>query len=332
MPISVPASPKVFTTKYANFRGVDYTNDASNVWYRRSPTGVNMLPDLSGHPYKRYGWKIEFTSADFCAAANISPAVDVTQYKVDYFELGGKEYLFFHTSLGCFYYADALTFINKSYEYDEVYYYSKSQTYNEGDFCEYTSGGRTHRYKCTQTGGITVPEAFTSAHWTEVDEDDCWKSFPPTGVSVDYRKAFFFEGGGQAAYYLFAGSKMYYFDGTRLNEAHPHIPRVLILCDPSGAGELLEEINMAQISWQDSGSGTFRILIFLLPLPMEKPSLQPERNGTGHRQRWIRRRRNGMPRTVPTVRKRAVWMSGKHFAAHSSTRLTRMPSFCNLTI
>lgn len=244
MPISVPASPKVFTTKYANFRGVDYTNDASNVWYRRSPTGVNMLPDLSGHPYKRYGWKIEFTPKDFCDAAGISPAVDVTQFKVDYFELGGKEYLFFHTSLGCFYYADTLTFISKSYEYDEVYYYSKSQTYNEGDFCEYTSGGRTHRYKCTQTGGITVPEAFTSAHWTEVDEDDCWKSFPPTGASVDYRKAFFFEGGGQAAYYLFAGGKMYYFDGVRLNEAHPYIPTVLTMCDTNGAGELLYEINM----------------------------------------------------------------------------------------
>ena len=40
MAMELPASPKVYTTKYDNFKGVDYTNDATNVWRRRSPTGV----------------------------------------------------------------------------------------------------------------------------------------------------------------------------------------------------------------------------------------------------------------------------------------------------
>lgn len=241
MPVSVPNSPKVLTTKYQNWRGVDYTNDPSNVWYRRSPNGLNMLPDLDGRPYKRNGWKIEFTPADFCTAAGVA-STDVEQYKVDYFELGGKEYLFFHTSIGCFYYVDELTLIDKSYEKEEANYYSKTQLYDVGDYCEYTVNYLLKRFKCNTK--IEVPETFDSTKWDEVSEDDCWKSFPPTGVDIDYRKAFFFEGGGRAAYYLFAGGKMYWFDGEVLNEAHPTIPTVLTMCDPSGAGTQLHDINM----------------------------------------------------------------------------------------
>lgn len=242
MPIDVPKTPKVLTTKYQNWRGVDYTNDPSNVWYRRSPNGLNMLPNLDGQPFKRNGWKVEFTPEDFCDAASISPAVDVEQYKVDYFELGGIDYLFFHTSVGCFYYVDELTFIDRSYEKEEANYYSKTQLYDVGDYCEYTVNYLLKRYKCTTA--ITVPEPFNSSKWTEVNKEDCWKSFPPTGVDIDYRKAFFFEGGGRAAYYLFAGDKMYWFDGTLLNEAHPTVPTVLEMCDPSGAGDVLYDANM----------------------------------------------------------------------------------------
>ena len=65
MAIKLPAAQKVYTTKYDNFRGVDFTNDPSNVWYRRTPDGVNMLPDESGRPFKRTGWKKVVTADDF---------------------------------------------------------------------------------------------------------------------------------------------------------------------------------------------------------------------------------------------------------------------------
>ena len=65
MPINVPKKPKVYTTKYDNFRGVDFTNDPSNVWSHRSPNAKNMTPDLSGRPWKRTGWKVEKSSQDF---------------------------------------------------------------------------------------------------------------------------------------------------------------------------------------------------------------------------------------------------------------------------
>lgn len=61
MPIDVPAPQKVLTTKYDNFKGVDFTSDPTNVWRHRSPSGVNMLPDASGRPFKRYGWEEVFT-------------------------------------------------------------------------------------------------------------------------------------------------------------------------------------------------------------------------------------------------------------------------------
>ena len=65
MAINVPSDPKVYTTKYDNFKGVDFTNDPSNVWSHRSPNAVNMTPDLAGRPWKRTGWEIIKTSLDF---------------------------------------------------------------------------------------------------------------------------------------------------------------------------------------------------------------------------------------------------------------------------
>ena len=239
MPVNVPTDPKVYTTKYANLRGVDYTNDPSNVWYRRSPNGLNMLPNLDGQPFKRNGWKVEFTAQDFIETSGITGASEVEQYKVDYFELGGAEYLWFYTSIGCFYYADELVFVDTSYEIgdDAPYDYSKSCTYAVGDYCMYSGT----MYKCTSA--ISTPETWNSGHWTDSDVDGS-KTFPPVGKSVDYGKSFFFEGGGRAGYYLFAGDEMYWFDGTVLHEGKPKIPVVLTMADATGTGTLLEDINM----------------------------------------------------------------------------------------
>ena len=238
MPVSVPSSPKVLTTKYQNWRGVDYTNDPSNVWYRRSPNGLNMLPGLDGQPFKRNGWKVELTPQDFFDAAQITGVSTLEQYKVDYFELGGAEYLWFYTSIGCFYFADTLTFIDKSYQIgdDKPYEYSIGQTYAEGDYCTHED----ETYKCI--ADIDTPKQWDADDWESADE--CWAVFPPAGKSIDYSKSFFFEGGGRAGYYLFVDDTMYWFDGDKLHEAKPTIPVVLTMASPSGEGTLLEEVNM----------------------------------------------------------------------------------------
>jgi len=245
MAISVPSDPKVYTTKYANMRGVDYTNDPSNVWYRRSPSGVNMLPDLDGRPYKRNGWKVEFSSADFCTAAGILPTT-VEQYKVDYFELGGIDWLVFYTSIGLFFYGNELEFIDTYVPWVRPYR-TLTSVYAVGDYCyRWTEDGISTKtyYECSTA--ITIPEAWTAGHWTELaDDSSITASFPPSGdAGIDYTKSFFFEGGGTAGYYLFAGTQLFCFDGKVLKEVEPKIPLVLFAADPSGAGTLNESVNM----------------------------------------------------------------------------------------
>ncbi len=251
MPIDVPKTPKVLTTKYQNWRGVDYTNDPSNVWYRRSPNGLNMLPNLDGQPFKRNGWKVEFAPQDFIDAAQIVGVSNIEHYKVDYFELGGAEYLWFYTSIGCFYYSEALTFVDTSYEIgdNKPYEFSKSLTYDVGDYCM-RSGTM---YKCIaqiSTPTSTLPSS-DSTHWTATEEKggetvpvDGSRPFSPSSGDIDYSKAFFFEGGGTAGYYLFVNDKLFMFDGEKLNECKPKIPVVITMANSSGEGEQLEDVNI----------------------------------------------------------------------------------------
>ena len=95
MAVTVPSEEKIYTTVYDNFKGVDYTNDPSNVWRRRSPDGLNMLPDLDGRPYKRYGWKIEIPASEF--------GEDVKPERLHHFSLNGLEYIMIFNDKGVFY-------------------------------------------------------------------------------------------------------------------------------------------------------------------------------------------------------------------------------------
>ena len=101
MAMELPASPKVYTTKYDNFKGVDFTNDATNVWRRRSPTGVNMLPDESGRPFKRHGWNILISNARLCAELGVESC---QIQKCSYFELAGVDHIVVFTNKGVLFY------------------------------------------------------------------------------------------------------------------------------------------------------------------------------------------------------------------------------------
>ena len=108
MALEVPKEPKVYTTIYDNFKGVDFTSDASNVFKRRSPTGTNMLPNLDGKPYKRTGWKIEVSASELKSAAGVSDSVAINPEKTHYFEVGSKDYLMIFNNLGVFAYAEGV--------------------------------------------------------------------------------------------------------------------------------------------------------------------------------------------------------------------------------
>lgn len=112
MPISVPAAPKVRTTRYENFKGVDYTNDATNIWYRRSPTGVNMTPDEAGKPYKRTGWEEVVSEDNFrnvYETARSEAFPDYIDFEITmcyYFTIAGDNHIIVFTNVGVFAYVN----------------------------------------------------------------------------------------------------------------------------------------------------------------------------------------------------------------------------------
>ena len=130
MPINVPDNPKVYTTKYQNFKGVDFTNDPTNVWYRRSPSAVNMLPDASGRPFKRHGWNILLSNSDICTALSVPSC---TIKKCAYFELAGVDHIVVFTNYGVlFYNKSGVTVTSTEYDcymgYDRCFFFEGNGT------------------------------------------------------------------------------------------------------------------------------------------------------------------------------------------------------------
>lgn len=221
MAISVPSEPKIYTTVYDNFKGVDFTNDLTNVYRRRSPTGVNMLPDLDGRPFKRPGWEAEVTHNEFIDAANhaltyddtVDPSfrfpytLEIKPLRTYYFTFSGMDYILIFNTLGAFLYSDDGLSCQGVFE--------KALMRGDPEYYGYIDYG-----------------------------------LPP---NVDIDRAFFFEGKGNAGFYVFAKTDLYRYgyvewsNGdpfTKLDENEKHIPRVLTLCDPSGVGVADEEINL----------------------------------------------------------------------------------------
>lgn len=204
MPLEVPAEEKTYTTVYDNFKGVDLTNDASNVYKRRSPSGKNMLPDIDGKPYKRPGWEIELTPQDFRDAAGVSSDIEICHEKVYYFEIGGYDFLMFFTTIGLF-----------------------SYTTNPVDASQ------------------SAPQKILVYLDTYIDTNNATQSFPPSGsAEIDSKRAFFFEGGGTAGFYVFVGMKLFRYDGAYLHETVPHVPTTFINTNYLGVGIALEDVNM----------------------------------------------------------------------------------------
>ena len=180
MTMEIPSAPKVYTTVYDNFKGVDYTNDSTNIWRRRSPTGYNMLPDESGRPFKRTGWEVMISSEDF---ANFITG-EYTVFKCHYFELAGKDFIVIFTTGGVFLYDGALSILTD-------------------------------------------------------DVDACYS----------YERAFFFEGNGKSAFYIYGNYKVWeygYEDGFYFKQSTDlYIPRILVTTDPSTCtGVTYEDYNM----------------------------------------------------------------------------------------
>lgn len=229
---------KIYTTTYSDFRGVDYTNDASNVWKRRSPTGYNMLPDESGRPFKRTGWEI-FLSND--EIRNIL-ADTVTVYEES-------------------------SPTQAEYEADPMKYYTESGG-------EYTRCAASDPYDGGAQYYIAVPTKvppeeliITKMSWFELAGTDHIVVFTDNGVFFyngevtainkdegcysGYDRCFFFEGGGTSAFYIYGESdgqcKVWKYDDsfTLTNVTNNvTVPTVLAGASADGTGTVVRGYNM----------------------------------------------------------------------------------------
>ena len=198
----IPAAPRVYTTTYDSFRGVDFTNDSTNVWKHRSPDAVNMLPDESGRPFKRTGWEVA-VSADELAEALGLETIEIL--KCHYFELAGADHIIIFTVGGVF----------------------------------------AYRQEQVNIGGELVWQDV----WQLLDgstDEDCYSS---------YDRAFFFEGNGRAAFYIYGNHKVWvygYEDGAftfglatdGFDAGLITIPRLIVVADANGLGTTLESYNL----------------------------------------------------------------------------------------
>lgn len=227
MPLTVPKAPKVRTTRYDSFRGVDFTDDATNVWMHRSPNAVNMTPDISGRPWKRTGWEIKKSAQDIRDCYNTImgySSSDPNYYegkiipiKTNYFEIGGEDYLAISNNLGLFFYSK---FIGTSAKDEPDLTYIKSY---------YGEIGTT-----TESTATTIP------------------------IAPDANRAFFFEGQGLAGFYIFCTTtdntdpdnpvietSLFRFDGEKLRKVDAYVPTIMIGKEPGdSAGTIYENPNI----------------------------------------------------------------------------------------
>ena len=210
MAIELPAAQKVHTHVYDNFKGVDFTNDATNVWHRRSPDGYNMLPDDSGRPFKRTGWEVVVTAEQLATALSVESAEILKCY---YFELAGIDHVIIFANGGVFVYRQMEQIVN-----------GETVTVDGYELLSTDNG-----YASNST------------------DIDCYAS---------YDRAFFFEGNGIAAFYIYGNYKVWvygYEDGEfyfkqatdGFNAGEITIPTLLITTDPSTcAGVMYDSYNL----------------------------------------------------------------------------------------
>lgn len=207
MAIDVPKEAKTYTTVYDNFKGIDLTNDPSNVYRRRSPGGVNMLPDLDGRPYKRKGWMIVNPYSDFITAAGYA-GDSIIQKRIHHFSLGGQDFMLFFTNIGVFWMSEQNPTIHK---------------------CVLAEKNKT-------TGAITESDFPPEIDGVAVSADP-GRSFFFEGSGT----AGFYIFVGTELYRFDVSEGM---DTPYCWHVEPYVPKVLIACDRYGTGTQLEKVNL----------------------------------------------------------------------------------------
>jgi hypothetical protein len=128
---SVPASPKVYTERLENFKGVDFANNATQVQTYRSPDAQNIISDLAGKPVKRTGY---FTLATFEGQINGIFRLATENVEKILVHAGTKLYEWNHdgdifASSGAIVYSDMNNSRSTAFQHDKKLYVLDGKTY-----------------------------------------------------------------------------------------------------------------------------------------------------------------------------------------------------------
>lgn len=58
--MEIPSAPKIYTGRYEDLRGVNFSQSSVEVDHKHSPDMLNMISDDGGNPRKRVGWRKEY--------------------------------------------------------------------------------------------------------------------------------------------------------------------------------------------------------------------------------------------------------------------------------
>lgn len=230
MAMELPTSPKVYTTTYDNFKGVDFTNDATNIWRRRSPTGTNMLPDASGRPFKRDGWNILLSNDDICLALNLNGYAEAT---VTEDEFNANKSGYYTESGGVYTQCQDEDTYNPLTTYYVATMPDKRPVIQKCSWFELA--GQDHIVVFTDLGVFFYANNMVTAY--SVD-GDCY-----TG----YDRCFFFEGDGTSAFYIYGNYRVWRYNADfTLEEVTDKltVPTLLISAEADGTGTFNQGYNL----------------------------------------------------------------------------------------
>lgn len=287
---TIPNPPRVQTTKYENFCGVDLTNNEANAWRKRSPDGLNIMPDEAGNPVKRHGWELFITNEMMRSAYGVVISTYEPTSTAGAFSEVTIDKRKFHSALpneGVY----TFTYNGSAWEYDdiaiEISNYGISYVANAG---RPTLGDEiTVTYTpVTYSRSININRCYYFELAGEdhiiIFTDVCLFSYRNntlTCISDDvevlksYERTFFFEGNGEAAFYIYGNytAWLYRYDENvgefkfeTANETY--IPTILYAIPANGeGGELLEPFNILsdlvreefQDNSYDAGNNIWRV-------------------------------------------------------------------------
>lgn len=89
--VRTTSNAKHTTIKYEEFKGCDFSADATAISRYRSPDGLNMISDQGGNPIKRCGW--EMVSTDTGASDYLFPLASGKILRVSHATIGTTQYI-----------------------------------------------------------------------------------------------------------------------------------------------------------------------------------------------------------------------------------------------